>query len=144
MRGGHSSFCSEESETYPLKVNLYGSLLELLSAFGQAVGPGTWGWSGTGKRKPVTLARVQCPCSKTCSPFPHPVISFLSSSAKPRRSGCPESPRLSSKKPELANDHFSHPTVAWGPGHILWPVVGCQGGLSTELGRALQPAPLTL
>lgn len=40
------------------KVNLYGSFLEPLSAFGQAVGPVTWGWSGAGKRKPVALAWV--------------------------------------------------------------------------------------
>lgn len=76
------------------------------------------------------------------NPFPHPVISFLSSSAEPRRSGCPESPRLSSKKPELADDCFSHPTVTWGPGHTLWPVVGCQGGLYIEVGKAVQPAHL--
>lgn len=42
----------------PLKVNLYGSFLEPLSAFEQAVGPVTWGWSRAGKRKPVALAWV--------------------------------------------------------------------------------------
>lgn len=28
------------------------------------------------------------------------------------------------------------PLQPLGPGHTLWPVVGCQGGLSTEVGGA--------
>lgn len=104
---------------------------------GWAVGPVTWGglvlvrgslwlWPGCSGR-----AAGQGKTQPLPSGFLPP-----SSPAEPRRSGCPEIPRPNSKKPELANDHFNYPTAASATGHTLWPVVGCQGGLSTEVGGA--------